>query len=110
MRRPKPQSELLTVEAWLNRARRARRRGESRKALVALRSAAHADEGDARVWTLYGVQCAVVGKVEDAVRALGRARWLRERARDGARAHVTKQLEDALSLGGAAAFRARFAT
>ena len=65
-------------DALVIRARTARRRGDSRKALHVLREAAYSHQMNARLWTLYGVQCASVGKLDDAMQALGHAAWLRE--------------------------------
>jgi Flp pilus assembly protein TadD len=81
------------------RARRLRRRGEQRRAMLILREACHAAEDCARLWTLYAAQCMRVGKRDDATDALTRAIWLRERERDSARAKVTRDLLDRLAQG-----------
>jgi Flp pilus assembly protein TadD len=55
-----------------------------------LRDAAHANESDARLWALYGVQCVRAGHVEVALRALAHAAWLRVRSREPRKAQVTR--------------------
>jgi hypothetical protein len=76
----------------MSRARRMKRKGEERRAMLALREAVCRANDDARLWTLYGVQCARVGRVEEAERALRHALWLRQRARDERRVEVTRTL------------------
>jgi Flp pilus assembly protein TadD len=83
----------------VQRARRLRRRGEQRRAMLILREACHAAEDCARLWTLYAAQCMRVGRRDDASDALTRAIWLRERERDSARAKVTRDLLDRLAQG-----------
>lgn len=82
----------------LRRARRFRRRGEHRQAMLALREACQQDKECPRLWTLYAVACVRVKRVDDAKQALRQALWLRQRARDQGRAQVTlrliEQLED----------------
>src|SRR5688572_6766168 len=81
------------------RARRFRRRGEQRRAMLILREACHAAEDCARLWTLYAAQCMRVGRRDDATDALTRAVWLREKNRDAARAKVTRDLLERLAQG-----------
>lgn len=57
-----------------------------------LREASCLSEEDARVWTLYGVQAWRMGRRSDAQQALKHALWLRERAKDDARARVLRGL------------------
>ena len=86
-----------TPEAALcRRARKHRARGDQRRAMLALREAAHANTQDARLWTLYGAQCGRNGKLEAARQAFGHAVWLRERDRDDRRAAITRTLIDRL--------------
>jgi Flp pilus assembly protein TadD len=90
----------LAPQALLvQRAHRLRRRGEARKAMLMLREACHASENSARLWTLYAVECTRLGRRDDAVEALERALWLRERNRDAARARVTRSLLENLAQG-----------
>jgi Flp pilus assembly protein TadD len=90
-RRPSSQVPEETREASLRRrACRNRRRGDGRAAMLALRQAAHENEGDAKLWTLYGVQCARVGRMDDAESALVHAVWLRDRRREPGKAAVTR--------------------
>jgi|RhiMethySRZTD1v2_1073278.scaffolds.fasta_scaffold86521_5 Flp pilus assembly protein TadD len=83
----------------VQRARRLRRRGETRRAMLILREACHTFENCARLWTLYAVECTRLGRRDDAVEALERAIWLRDRNRDAARARVTRQLLERLTQG-----------
>ena len=80
------------VEALVARARRLRRKGDARGALVMLRRACALDEWRARTFTLLGVAAARQGLLDEAGRALGQARWLRARAGEKARAAVTARL------------------
>jgi hypothetical protein len=84
------------------RALRCRRKGETRKMLIALREACMRDEGSAWLWTLYGAALADDARTEEATRALKHALWLRHAAKDTAREHVTKILLDRVSLRSAA--------
>lgn len=89
---PARAAEPDPIESTLRRAVRLRRRGERRKALVLFREASALDEHRARTWTLLGAHCAELGLVDEAVRALRQARWLRDRAGEHARARITAQL------------------
>src|SRR5262245_32228794 len=80
------------VEQLVARARRLRRKGETRRALVLLRQACALDEWRPRTYTLLGVQAAREGLVAEACQALNQARWLRARAGDKARAAVVARL------------------
>lgn len=75
-----------------NRARRHRRRGEDRRALVVLREACMRDEDAAALWTMYGAWLAEDGKNDDARRAFRHALWLRTTAGERAKARVTRAL------------------
>ncbi len=76
----------------IQRARRHRERGDDRKALLLLREACCRDERDARLWTLFSVQCWRMGKRDEALRAMRQSLWLRERERDERRARVVRGL------------------
>lgn len=67
--------------------------------MLLLREVCFQESDDARLWTLYGVQCARLGRREDAAQALGQAAWLRERNRDGRRAAVTHALRERVLQG-----------
>lgn len=88
-------------QALLRRARRFRRRGEPRRALLALRAACHENQDNPRLWTLYAAECARQRRRDEALRALRRALWLRKRSRDAARVRVTHVLIERLDLVGA---------
>ncbi|HEX4475081.1 MAG TPA: hypothetical protein VH142_08400 [Polyangiaceae bacterium] len=78
--------------ALCRRAFRFRRRGDDRRAMLLLREAAYENEHDAKIWTLYGVQCARVGRTDVAHKALSHAVWLRERQNETRKALVTRDL------------------
>jgi Flp pilus assembly protein TadD len=84
-----------TPEALCRRARRYARRGQARRALLALRQAAHEHEDDPRLWTLYGVQCLRMGRMETARHALMHAAWIRDRRNEQRKADVTRRLLEA---------------
>lgn len=69
-----------------------RRRGDERRAMLALRDAAYRNESDARLWALYGVQCGRAGCFDLAKKALGHAVWLRERSHEPRKADVTRHV------------------
>jgi Flp pilus assembly protein TadD len=84
------------------RARRFRAKGETRKALVAIREACLRDDTNAAIWTSYGALLARAARRDDAVVAFSHALWLRRRSHDEARARSTQLLIDRLSLPSAA--------
>ncbi|MFO7178133.1 MAG: hypothetical protein DIU78_005460, partial [Pseudomonadota bacterium] len=87
--------EHSPVEARLKQAHRNRRRGDARRAFVLLREACFLAGDDARLWTLYAIQCWRMNRGDDARQALRQALWLRERAHDEPRARVLRRLLDA---------------
>jgi Flp pilus assembly protein TadD len=93
--------ELDEVEQLLFRARKLRRKGEERRAIVALRQACNLDEWRARSWTLLGWHLAQLGRRDEAMRALQQARWLRLRSGEPARAAVTARIAERLSAAAA---------
>jgi Flp pilus assembly protein TadD len=60
--------------------------------MVMLREAAHENEQEPRLWALYGVQCARIGRFDVARQALQHAAWLRDRRGESAKANVTRSL------------------
>ena len=84
------------IETLIGRSRKARVKGDARRALVLLRQACALDEWRARSWTLLGAALARAGVTAEALQALGHARWLRSRAGDTARARVTERLAERL--------------
>lgn len=60
--------------------------------MVMLREAALENEHDARLWVLYGVQCARIGRFDVARQALQHAAWVRDRRGEAAKANVTRAL------------------
>ena len=87
-----PPADETREAASRRRAWRHRRKGDERKAMVELRGAAHENEHDPRLWTLYGMQCARIGRRDVARQALAHAAWLRDRAGETAKATVTRAL------------------
>ncbi len=84
------------IEALIGRSRKARAKGDERRALLLLREACSLDEWRARPFTLLGAALARAGFEAEAQRALAHARWLRARAGETARALVTARLAEIL--------------
>jgi hypothetical protein len=84
----------------VERARRQSQRGDERRAMLILREACFAVEYDAALWVHYGLSCLRARRRDEGFRALSHALWLRERARDDARAQVMRDLIAHLSSGG----------
>jgi Flp pilus assembly protein TadD len=97
-----PPPDETHEDALVRRAFRFRRKGEERRAMVALREAALGAEHSARLWTLYGVQCTRLGRLDAAAQALTHAVWLRVRAGETGKARVTRALLDRATQGRAA--------
>ena len=95
-RNVEPLIEETSEQALCRRVRRFRRRGEHRRAFLALRDAAHTNERDPRLWALFGAQCWRMGKVDQAHKAFSHAVWLRERGQEHRKAAVTRQLLEQL--------------
>jgi hypothetical protein len=91
-KRPEPAAPVDREQTLLRRARRCARKGDDRKALVALREACLSAGTDARLWVLYGAACWRARKADEALRAMRQALWFRERNRDERRARVVKAL------------------
>lgn len=91
----RPDGELDPVEGLIYRARKLRRRGDMRGAIVLLRQACTHDEWRARTFTLLGALLSEEGRHDEAATALTHARWLRQRAGEGQRAAVTARLLEA---------------
>lgn len=86
-------------QALLNRSKRFARRGEGRKARLALREACFRVGDDARLWAMYGAVCYRDRQLDEARRAFGQALWLREQKRDKPRARVLRALIQHLDSG-----------
>jgi Flp pilus assembly protein TadD len=96
-RRPHAHTQAESREQTLVRqASRHVRRGEGRRAIVALREACMLAERDPKLWALYGGQCAREKQHEEARHALKQAIWLRERARDPRRARSLRGMLERL--------------
>ncbi len=84
----------------VERARRQSERGDERRAMLILREECFAVESDAALWVHYGLSCLRARRRDEGFRALAHSLWLRERARDQARARVMRDLSAHLSSGG----------
>src|SRR5689334_13293114 len=76
----------------IRRARRLDRRGDGRKAMLALREACFGARTDARLWALLGSQCFRAGRRDEALHAFRQALYFRERGRDERRATVLRRI------------------
>lgn len=85
----------------LARARRHRRRGEHRRAMLVMKEICHRVLDDARLWTIYAVACVRAGRRDEAADALKQALWLRQRDRHVDKARVTRELLSGLLAGNA---------
>ena len=68
--------------------------------MLILREECFAVESNAALWVHYGLACLRARRVDEGFRALAHSLWLRERARDHARARVMRDLIAHLSSGG----------
>src|SRR5262245_18044503 len=80
------------IETAIARARKARRRGDLRRAFLLLREAASIHEYDARVHALFGAAAVRAGRYDEGALALRHARWLRSRAGETGRADALSRL------------------
>ncbi|HPB97104.1 MAG TPA: hypothetical protein PKW66_14395, partial [Polyangiaceae bacterium] len=80
------------VHRALVRARRARKKGQARHEVHALREACAHEEWDATLWTMLGAACMRQQRWDEAAAALRHALWLRERTDEPKRAMVTRKL------------------
>lgn len=90
---------VTTEQALIDRARRCRRRGEQRRALVALREACLRAAEDPRLWCLYGALCWQGRRREEALHAFRQSLWFRERQGDELRARVIRALVARIEQG-----------
>jgi Flp pilus assembly protein TadD len=75
-----------------SRAHRLRRRGDLRRACVALREACALDEQHAARWMWLGDTLARMGKRDEAERAMKQALFLRQQSDEKAKANVIRGL------------------
>jgi Flp pilus assembly protein TadD len=103
MRRNRPEQQADDVgtpeELLLRRAKRHARRGEGRKAMLAVKEACFLAPKDARLWALYAYHCWNQRRTEEAADAMRQAIFLRERARDERRADVLRRLLEKIEQG-----------
>ncbi len=86
------------VRAALNQAKRARRRGKHRQAMLLLRKAAFQEHENAALWTRYALSCVRDGRTDEAKKAFSQAIWLDRKHGNHRRAAVTETVaERALS-------------
>jgi hypothetical protein len=94
-----PPTPILEVnDSLMSRARKWRKRGDIRKAVVALRELCLRDESCARSWTIYGTLLVQMGRKSDGVQALNHAIWLRKIQGDKPRMKSTQQWMQHLHL------------
>jgi Flp pilus assembly protein TadD len=98
-RREQPLADETREEILLRQARRYKRRGDERRAMLALRECCFLSRDSARLWTLYGVFCWRARRPDDALAALRQALWLRERSHDELRAKVLRGLVERIEGG-----------
>ena len=84
----------------VERARRQSERGDERRAMLILREECFAVETNAALWVHYGLSCLRARRRDEGFRALAQSLWLRQRARDHARAQVMRDLIAHLTSGG----------
>lgn len=103
MRRNRPEQQPDDVgtpeELLLRRAKRHARRGEGRKAMLAVKEACFLAPKDARLWALYAYHCWNQRRTEEAADAMRQAIFLRERAREDRRAEVLRGLLEKMQSG-----------
>ena len=68
--------------------------------MLILREECFAVESDAALWVHYGLACLRARRRDEGFRALAHSLWLRERARDEARARTLRELIAHLNAGG----------
>ncbi len=103
MRRNRPEQQTDDVgtpeELLLRRAKRHARRGDGRKAMLAVKEACFLAPKDARLWALYAYHCWNQRRAQEAADAMRQAIYLRERERDGRRAGVLRALLEKIEQG-----------
>ena len=98
-RKRTPPQSATAQDVLLRRAQRCARKGDDRKAMVAVREACFASPQDARLWALYGSLCFRANRRDEALHAFGQSLWFRKRAKDDRRAAVVQKLIEQLELG-----------
>lgn len=88
------------IAAALNQAKRARKKGNHRKAMLLLRKAAFQEHENAALWTRYALSCLRDGRSDEAQKAFSQAIWLDRRRGNHRRAAVTQQLAERARTGG----------
>lgn len=82
------------IQAALNQAKQARRRGKHRKAMLLMRKAAFEGRENPTLWTRYALSCLRDGRSEEAHKAFAQAIWLDRRQGNHRRAEVTQELAE----------------
>jgi Flp pilus assembly protein TadD len=88
---------LSRLEQLVQKARKLRNKGETRKALQALREACLLDEQSAWLWTLYGYHLTCAHRLAEAQQAFRHAVWLRRASGDVRRMRSTQALMERLA-------------
>jgi Flp pilus assembly protein TadD len=87
------------IQAALNQARQARRRGKHRKAMLLMRKAAFEGRENPTLWTRYALSCLRDRRDEEAQKAFAHAVWLDRRQGNSRRARVTENLAEKARRG-----------
>lgn len=87
------------IQAALNQAKQARRRGKHRKAMLLMRKAAFEGQENPTLWTRYALSCLRDGRADEAQKAFSQAVWLDRRQGNPRRAKVTEQLAEKARRG-----------
>lgn len=87
------------IQAALNQAKQARRRGKHRKAMLLMRKAAFEGQDNPTLWIRYALSCLRDGRDDEAKKAFAHAVWLDRRQGNPRRARVTEELAEKAERG-----------
>lgn len=87
------------IQAALNQAKQARRRGKHRKAMLLMRKAAFEGQENPTLWTRYALSCLRDGRDDEAQKAFSQAVWLNRRQGNPRRAQVTEEIAEKARSG-----------
>jgi hypothetical protein len=83
-----------SIQAALNQAKQARRRGKHRKAMLLMRKAAFEGRENPTLWNRYALSCLRDGRTDEAQKAFAHSIWLDRRQGNHRRAQVTTELAE----------------
>ncbi len=93
-----PSVPTQRVEELASLASRQWAKGRHKRALAALREACFLASEDARLWALYGARLANLGRLDEAMQAIGQAIYFRKAAHDEARVRSTRRVLERLRV------------